>query len=50
MLQLAGEDGVEYPVETEDRVKDHGEVVHPGSFVAENVAQKRMFGVRVAET
>ena len=50
VLQLAGEDGVENPVETEYRVEDHGEVINPGSFVAKNVTQKRMFGVRVAET
>ena len=50
MLQLAREDGIEDPIESEYRVEDHGEVVHPRSLVAKNVAQKRVFGVRVAET
>lgn len=40
VLQLAGEDGVEDPVKTEYRVEDHGEVVHPRSLVAKDVAQK----------
>lgn len=50
MLQFAGEDGIEDPIETEYRIEEHGEVVHPRSFVAEDVAQERVFGVRIAET
>lgn len=43
MLQLAGEDRIEDPIKAEYGVDDHGEVVHPRSLVAENVAQKRVF-------
>ena len=50
MLQLAGEDRIEDPIKAEYRVDDHGEVVHPRSLVAENVAQERVFRVRIAET
>ena len=50
MLQLARKDRIEDPVETEYRVDDHGEIVHPRSLVAENVAEKRLFRVRIAET
>ena len=50
VLQLARKDRIEDPVETEYRVDDHGKVVHPRSLVAENVAQKRLFRVRIAET
>ena len=42
VLQLAGEDRIEDPIKTEYRVEDHGEVVHPRSLVAKNVAQKRL--------
>lgn len=49
MLQLAREDSIEDPIETEYRIEDHGEVVHP-RFIAEDVTQKRVFGVRIAET
>ena len=50
MLQLARKDRIEDPVKPEYGVEDHGKVVHPRSLVAENVAQKRLFRVRIAET
>ena len=50
MLQLARKDRIKDPVETQYRVEDHGKVVHPRSLVAEYVAQKRLFRVRIAET
>ena len=50
VLQFAGEDGIEDPIETEYGVEDHGCIVHPGSFVAENIAQERVLGVGVAKT
>lgn len=50
MLQLASKDRIEDPVETENRVEDHGKVVHPRSLIAENIAQKRLFRIRIAET
>ena len=34
MLQLVGVDGVEDPIEAEDGVEDHGDVVDPGVLVA----------------
>ena len=33
-------DGVENPVEAEDGVEDHGEVVGPGDFVTADVTQE----------
>ena len=50
MLCLAGENGIKDPVKTEDGVEDHGQVVHPRSLVAEDVAQEGMFRVRIAKT
>jgi len=35
-------DGVEDPVEAEDGVEDHGEVVWPGDFVAAHVTQETL--------
>ncbi len=50
MLKLGGKDGVENPIEAEDRVEDHGEVIDPGAFVSENFAEKGMLGIGVAKT
>lgn len=35
-------DGVEDPVEAEDWVEDHGQVVRPGDFVTANVTQETL--------
>ena len=47
MLQLIGVDGVEDPIEAEDWVEDHGNIVDPGVFVAQDVAKKWVFCVWV---
>lgn len=49
MLQLEWDDGVEDPVEAKEGVDGHGEVVHPDFFVAEGLAEERVFGAGVAE-
>ena len=43
------DDGVEDPVEAEERIDGHGEVVHPYFLVAEGLAEERVFGAGVAE-
>lgn len=50
MLELGSIDGVEYPVEAEDGVKNHSEVVYPRPFVSKHVPEEGMFGVGIAET
>jgi len=50
VLELVAVDGVENPVESQDGVEDHGEIVDPRAFVAENVSEKRMLGVWVTKT
>ena len=50
VLEIVGEDGIEDPIETEDWIEDHGEVVDPGPFVAEDVSKKWMLGVGIAKT
>lgn len=50
MLKFGGEYGVEDPVEAEDGVNDHGEVVEARVLVAKDVAKEGIFGVRVEET
>lgn len=35
MLEFVGVDGVEYPVETEDRIEDHRQIIYPWAFIAE---------------
>ena len=50
VLDVGGVDGVEDPVEAEDRVEEHSEVVDPYSPETEDVAEKGVFGVGVAET
>lgn len=50
VLEVAGENGVEDPVETHDNVQDHGDVVDPYATEGEDFAQERVFGVCVAQT
>lgn len=50
MLQFIGVDGVEDPIKSKDWVEYHGNVVDPGVFVAQDIAEKWMFCVRIAET
>ena len=49
VLQFGGVDGVEDPVESEDGVEEHGEVVDPGAAVAKDVAEEGVRGVGVTE-
>ena len=49
MLELERYDGVEDPVEAEEGVDGHGEVVHPDFLVAEGLAEEGVFGAGVAE-
>lgn len=37
-MELTGKDGVEDPIEAEDWVEEHGEVIYPGTFVAKDIA------------
>lgn len=48
VLKFSGVDHVEDPVEAEDGVEEHGEIVYPCSLVSEDVAQEWVFGVRVS--
>ncbi len=48
VLEFFGVDDVEDPVEAEDGVEEHGEIVDPCSLVSEDVAQEWVFGVRVS--
>lgn len=50
VLDFGGEYGVEDPVEPEEGVEDHGEVVDPGAFIAKDIAEKGMFCIGVTET
>lgn len=50
VLQLVGEYGIEDPIETEYGVDGHGEVVHPRPFVAQDVTEKGVLGVWIAQT
>ena len=49
VLEFAGDEGVGDPVEAQQGVDDHGEVVVEGVFVAEHVAQEGVFGVGIDE-
>lgn len=48
MLEFFGVDHVEDPVEAQDWVEEHGEIVDPGLLISEHVAKERVLGVRVA--
>ena len=48
VLEFVGVDHVENPVEAEDGVEEHGEIVDPWSLVPLDVAQEWIFGVRIA--
>lgn len=41
---------IEDPVESQDRVQDHGGVVNPGPFVAQDIAKEGMRGIWIEET
>jgi len=43
-------DGVEDPVETDDRIDHYGGIIPPSIFEAQCVSQERMFCVRVHQT
>ena len=47
VLGVMLEDGVEYPVEAEEGVEEHGYVIEHGVFVPEDFAQEGVFGVGV---
>ena len=50
MLKLGCEDGVEYPVEAEDGVDEHSEVVKTGVFVAKDLTEEGVLGIWVEKT
>ena len=50
VLKLRGEDCVKDPVEAEDGIDYHGEVVNPWAFVAEDVTEKGVLGIWIAQT
>lgn len=50
VLEFLGVDRVEDPIEAEYRVDNHGQVIYPRAFVAEDVAKKGILGIGVAET
>lgn len=50
MLKLERYDGVQDPVVSQDGIDDHGGVVPPHLLVPELFSQKRVLGVRVAQT
>ena len=50
VLQVLGIDGVEDPIEAQDRVEQHSEVVDPRSPVAERVAEEGVLRVWVQQT
>lgn len=50
LLHVAGEDGVEDPVEADCDVRENGDVVHPRTAECERLAQEWVSGVGVAET
>lgn len=49
VLYVFAVDGVEYPIEAQDGVEDHGYVVDPGILVSENIAEEWVFSIVVAE-
>ena len=50
VLKLGGEDSVKDPVEAEDRVDSHGEVVDPRVLVAKDIAEKGVFSIGITQT
>lgn len=50
MLDVVGENGVEDPIKTKNRVKDHGKIVDPCSFVPEHFAEEGVGSIRITET
>jgi hypothetical protein len=39
MLGVVGEDGVEDPGESQDRINDHDEIIPPSTFESKNISQ-----------
>lgn len=50
MLHLVRVNGIEDPVETQDRVNDHSEIVVDGPFVSELLSKEPMRSVIIAKT
>lgn len=48
VLKFLGVDHVEDPVEAEDGVEEHGEIVDPWSLVSEDVTKEWVLGVRIS--
>ena len=48
VLQVVAEEDVKDPVEAENRVKKHSQVIDPGAFITQNVAEEGVCGVWVA--
>lgn len=49
MLEIGRVDCVEYPVEAEDWVEEHGEVIPVRAFVAAFIAEQVLLGVGLEE-
>ena len=49
MLHVMVVDGIKDPVASKDWIQDHGDVVHPRLLVAQNIPQKRMTSVWIAQ-
>ena len=49
VLELEGDEGIEDPVEPENWIYDHGDVVCPYFLVAEGLAEEFVFGVEVTK-
>jgi hypothetical protein len=49
MLDVVCISDIEYPVEAQDRVEDHCEIVGPSRLVATEIAEKGLFRVGLTE-
>jgi hypothetical protein len=50
MLELEVKNGIENPVEAQNRVDHYSKVVHPYFLIAQSLSEERMFGTRITET
>lgn len=50
VLELASVDGVKDPIEAEDGVNDHREIIYPRSFVSKHIPEEGMCGVGITKT
>jgi hypothetical protein len=50
MLKLDGPDSVAYPIESEDRIDHHCDVIQPDLFVTKSFPEEHVLGIRVTKT